>query len=375
MADSGNDLTVKEFIEQVEEQTDYLFVYSKNEVNLKEKLDISNGNKEVSQYLREAFGDSDIKYVFENGYIVLTKTNLPLVAQQKKTVKGVVKDGSGEAVIGANVVIKGTTTGSITDFDGNFVLDNVPDNAVLQISYIGYRTLDVPVSGKSSLNIKLEEDSEKLEEVVVVGYGTQKKGEITSSVTSVKAEDFNKIPVVNPMSLVEGRVAGLTISRAGTDPNGEVNIQLRGATSLKGNNTPLIIIDGVPGDKNSMNAIAPEDIEAIDVLKDGSAAAIYGTRGNNGVIIITTKRPKVGNSQVTYSGYVMHEGVYKRPEMLSRADYLDYGKRSGSSIIKDYGDDTDPYDMMLNKGNVSHVHNVTASGGTANMNYRATRLS
>ena len=368
---SGNDLTVKEFIEQVEEQTDYLFVYSKNEVNLKEKLDISNGNKEVSQYLREAFGDSDIKYVFENGYIVLTKTNLPLVAQQKKTVKGVVKDGSGEAVIGANVVIKGTTTGSITDFDGNFVLDNVPDNAVLQISYIGYRTLDVPVSGKSSLNIKLEEDSEKLEEVVVVGYGTQKKGEITSSVTSVKAEDFNKIPVVNPMSLVEGRVAGLTISRAGTDPNGEVNIQLRGATSLKGNNTPLIIIDGVPGDKNSMNAIAPEDIEAIDVLKDGSAAAIYGTRGNNGVIIITTKRPKVGNSQVTYSGYVMHEGVYKRPEMLSRADYLDYGKRSGSSIIKDYGDDTDPYDMMLNKGNVSHVHNVTASGGTANMNYRA----
>lgn len=368
---SGNDLTVKEFIEQVEEQTDYLFVYSKNEVNLKEKLDISNGNKEVSQYLREAFGDSDIKYVFENGYIVLTKTNLPLVAQQKKTVKGVVKDGSGEAVIGANVVIKGTTTGSITDFDGNFVLDNVPDNAVLQISYIGYRTLDVPVSGKNSLNIKLEEDSEKLEEVVVVGYGTQKKGEITSSVTSVKAEDFNKIPVVNPMSLVEGRVAGLTISRAGTDPNGEVNIQLRGATSLKGNNTPLIIIDGVPGDKNSMNAIAPEDIEAIDVLKDGSAAAIYGTRGNNGVIIITTKRPKVGNSQVTYSGYVMHEGVYKRPEMLSRADYLDYGKRSGSSIIKDYGDDTDPYDMMLNKGNVSHVHNVTASGGTANMNYRA----
>ena len=219
---SGNDLTVKEFIEQVEEQTDYLFVYSKNEVNLKEKLDISNGNKEVSQYLREAFGDSDIKYVFENGYIVLTKTNLPLVAQQKKTVKGVVKDGSGEAVIGANVVIKGTTTGSITDFDGNFVLDNVPDNAVLQISYIGYRTLDVPVSGKSSLNIKLEEDSEKLEEVVVVGYGTQKKGEITSSVTSVKAEDFNKIPVVNPMSLVEGRVAGLTISRAGTTRMGRL---------------------------------------------------------------------------------------------------------------------------------------------------------
>ena len=293
------------------------------------------------------------------------------VTQQTKQVTGVVYDEAGEPVIGANVVVKGTTNGNITDFDGKFVIENVPENAILQVSYIGYTTQEIPVAGKTELKITLKEDSEQLEEVVVVGYGTQKKGEITSSVTSVKADDFNKIPVVNPMSLVEGRVAGLTISKGGNDPNGEMNIQLRGATSLKGNNTPLIIIDGVPGDKNTMNAIAPEDIEAIDVLKDGSAAAIYGTRGNNGVIIITTKRPEIGRSQVTYSGYIMNESVAKRPEMLSRDEYLAYGKASGSSIITDYGDDTDPYDMMLNKGNISHVHNLTATGGTAGMNYRA----
>lgn len=294
-----------------------------------------------------------------------------LAQQQGKTVTGVVVDEAGESVIGANVVVKGTTNGNITDLDGKFTLENVPSDAILQISYIGYSTQEISVTGKTSLKITLKEDSEKLEEVVVVGYGTQKKGEITSSVSSIKAESFNKIPVVNPMSLVEGRVAGLTISKNGTDPNGEVNIQLRGATSLKGNNTPLIIIDGVPGDKNTMNAIAPEDIESIDVLKDGSAAAIYGTRGNNGVIIITTKRPQAGRSQVTYSGYVMNENIYKRPDMLSRDEYLAYGEASGSSIIKDYGGDTDPYEMMLNKGNVSHVHNLTATGGTANMNYRA----
>lgn len=293
------------------------------------------------------------------------------ITQQSKQVTGTVVDEAGEPIIGANVVVKGTTNGNITDFDGKFVLEDVPENATLQISYIGYTTQEIPVAGKTSVSITLKEDSEQLEEVVVVGYGTQKKGEITSSVTSVKAEDFNKIPAVNPMSLVEGRVAGLTISKGGNDPNGEMNIQLRGATSLKGNNTPLIIIDGVPGDKNTMNAIAPEDIEAIDVLKDGSAAAIYGTRGNNGVIIITTKRPQAGRSQVTYSGYIMNEGVASRPEMLSREEYLAYGKESGSSIITDYGGDTDPYDMILNKGNISHVHNLTASGGTANMNYRA----
>lgn len=293
------------------------------------------------------------------------------VAQQTITVSGIVTDESGEPVIGANILIKGTSKGAVTDLDGKFTIQNMPRNATLQVSYIGYQTQEISSFGKQPLRIKLVEDSENLDEVVVVGYGTQKKGEITSSVTSMKAENFNKVPVVNPMSLIEGRVAGLTISSGGNDPNGELNLQLRGATSLKGNNTPLIIIDGVPGDKNSMNAIAPEDIESIDVLKDGSAAAIYGTRGNNGVVIITTKRPKAGHSQITYSGYVMHEAVAKRPEMLSKDEYLDYGRQSGSSIIKDYGGDTDPYDMMLNKGNVSHVHNLTAIGGSATMNYRA----
>lgn len=293
------------------------------------------------------------------------------VSQQTTRVSGVVKDASGEPLIGVSIVLKGTTTGTATDFDGKYVLDLPSDKGTLVYSFIGFKTKEIAYSGQSTLNVELSEDSETLEEVVVVGYGSQKKGEITSSVTSVKASDFNKAPVVNPMQLVEGRVAGLTISRNSSDPNAAPSIQMRGASSLKGNNEPLIIIDGVPGNMSSLNAIAPEDIEAMDVLKDGSAAAIYGTRGNNGVVIVTTKRPQVGVSQIDYSGYIMNEQVAKRPDILSAQEFADYGKATNNERIRDFGGRDDAYDLLLNKGNITHVHNLTATGGNNKMNYRA----
>ncbi|MDR2859201.1 MAG: TonB-dependent receptor [Mediterranea sp.] len=292
--------------------------------------------------------------------------------QQEREIKGVVKDKRGDAIIGANVIVKGTSQrATVTNLDGNFTI-NAPEGAVLVVSYIGYISQEI-IAGRSTslMNIVLEEDVKVLNEIVVVGYGTQKKGEITSSITSMKTADFNKAPVVNPMQLIEGRVAGLTISRASTDPNAAVGIQMRGVSSIDGSNEPLIIIDGIPGNMTSLNAIAPEDIESIDVLKDGSAAAIYGTRGNNGVVIVSTKRPQVGVSQVEYSGYLMHEGVYKRPDILSADEFVAYGKQTNSTVIKDFGARTDAYDMLLNNDNLTHVHNLTATGGTSSMNYRA----
>lgn len=292
------------------------------------------------------------------------------IAQQGKKVTGTVVDNHGEPLIGVSIVVKGTTNGTASDFDGNFTLD-VSDNSTLVFSFIGFKSQEIRYAGQKTLKVILNEDSETLDEVVVVGYGSQKKGEITSSVTSVKAADFNKAPVVNPMQLVEGRVAGLTVSRGSTDPNGEVKVQMRGASSLKGSNEPLVIIDGMPGNMTSLNAIAPEDIEAIDVLKDGSAAAIYGTRGNNGVIIVTTKRPQVGTTQVDYAGYIMHEAVYKRPDILNGDEFVAYGKETGNENIRDFGGRDDHYDMLLNKNNITHVHNLTATGGNGSMNYRA----
>lgn len=292
------------------------------------------------------------------------------ITQQGASVRGVVKDQRGEPLIGVSIVEKGTTNGTATDLDGNFSL-NVSNNSTLVFSFIGFKSQEIRYTGQKDLRVIMQEDAENLDEVVVVGYGSQKKGEVTSSVTSVKAADFNKAPVVNPMQLVEGRVAGLTVSRGSTDPNGEVKVQMRGASSLKGSNEPLIIIDGMPGNMTSLNAIAPEDIEAIDVLKDGSAAAIYGTRGNNGVIIVSTKRPQVGTTQVDYSGYIMHEAVYKRPDILSGDEFVAYGKQTNNSNLKDFGGRDDHYDLLLNKSNITHVHNLTATGGSASMNYRA----
>jgi TonB-linked SusC/RagA family outer membrane protein len=318
------------------------------------------------------------KNIFEIVFVFLlvlsfqskAETLNPASLQQAPQISGVISDEKGEPIIGANIMIKGTTTGTVTDIDGKFSINASP-NATLIISYVGFTQKEVSLSGRTNVSIVLEEDTKILNEVVVVGYGTQKKGEITSSITSMKAADFNKAPVVNAMQLVEGRIAGLTISRTSTDPNATVGIQMRGVSTLTGNNEPLIIIDGVPGNMTSLNAITPEDIEAIDVLKDGSAAAIYGTRGNNGVIIVTTKRPVAGVSQVEYSAYLMREGVYKRPDILSGQEFVDYGKQTNSTVIKDFGARDMAYDLLLNDENLTHVHNLTATGGTSAMNYRA----
>ena len=256
------------------------------------------------------------------------------IVQQSKVVKGVVVDKSGEPVIGANVVVKGTTNGSITDLDGNFSISDVPANAVLEISYIGYKTQTVEVKGQSSIQVTLLEDSETLDEVVVVGYGSSVKKDLTTAVTSVKSKDFLQGAVNDAMQMVDGKVAGVTVnSAAAADPNSSSSIQVRGASSLKAGNSPLIVIDGMPG--GDLRNLAQQDIESITVLKDGSAAAIYGSRGANGVILVTTKQGKAGKTTITYDGYVEHDFVASQPEVLDAESYLehvtgatDYGYRT-----------------------------------------------
>ena len=292
---------------------------------------------------------------------VLPITN---VVQQSKTVKGVVVDGTGEPIIGANVVVKGTTQGNITDFDGKFTIENVPADAILQISYIGYKTQEIPVKGQSNFEIKLLEDSETLEEVVVVGYGSSVKKDLTTAVTSVKSKDFLAGAVNDPMQMVDGKVAGVVVnSTAAADPNTTSSIQVRGASSLKAGNAPLVVIDGMPG--GDLRNIAQQDIESITVLKDGSAAAIYGSRGANGVILVQTKQGKAGKTTITYDGYVEHDFIASKPEVLDADTYLE--KVTGA---KDYGHRNDWYDELLNKGNFGHNHNISVSGGSENSIFR-----
>ena len=296
-------------------------------------------------------------------FLLLTLLSFSLTALAQQKVTGKVKDSSGEPVIGASVVVKGNNTmGTITDFDGNFMLD-VPTKSVLLISYIGYVTQEVPTAGKKSLEIILKEDTKTLDEVVVIGYGTQRKGDVTSSVASVKADNFVKGAVKDVGQLIQGKVAGLAITNPNGDPTGSTQIRLRGTNTIGGANTaPLVLIDGIPGE---LGTVAPEDVESVDVLKDGSAAAIYGTRGTNGVILITTKQAKgVDINQVEYNGYVSTSLIAKKLDMLNADEFRTLYPD------QDHGADTDWIDE-ISRTPISHVHNLSLMGGNSKTNYIA----
>ncbi|MFK5974840.1 MAG: carboxypeptidase-like regulatory domain-containing protein, partial [Flavobacteriaceae bacterium] len=199
-------------------------------------------------------------------------------------VSGTISDANGP-LPGASVVVKGTTNGTQSDFDGNYTLSNAAESATLVFSYIGFKTLEIAINGQSTINVTLEEDAQALDEVVIVGYGSQQKKEITTAIVSVNSEDFNQGTISDPTQLLQGKVAGLSVYNKGGDPNARSVVRLRGLSTIGGNTEPLVVIDGVLG--SSMDNVDPNDIENITVLKDGSAAAIYGTRGSSGVILIT----------------------------------------------------------------------------------------
>lgn len=289
------------------------------------------------------------------------------VSAQQITVQGIVKDQTDEPVIGASVVQDGTNNGVITDFDGKFTL-SVPGDSKIRVSYIGYLTQLIPVKGQSTFNITLEEDSEMLSEVVVIGYGSVDKKELTSAVSHVSSKDFLNIASSDPAMQIQGKVAGVSIdNRGAADPNISSSIQVRGLSSRSAGTGPLIVIDGVPGG-NLMN-VNSNDIASIDVLKDGAASAIYGTRGSNGVILITTKQgSKDGAIHTTYNGYVSADFIVNPMKTLSAEQFRQWRVPQGGT---DMGGDTDWMDEITRTG-FSQSHALTLSGGNAQNNYRIT---
>lgn len=294
---SRNNLPLKEFIQEIEKQTDYLFMYSEKEINLQEEVHVNAKNKPVSTVLEEVFGNSKIAYNFNEGYISLRKAEIEIksVNQTKRKISGVVTDATGEPIIGANVVVKGTTDGSITDIDGKFSLD-VPEGTTLEISYIGYLTQTIPVRNKSSFQITLQEDTQKLDEVVVVGFGTQKKVNLTGSIGTVKTEEVLKSrPVTNVQELLSSSVPGMAVTKGSGAAGSGASINIRGTSTIGGSSGVLVLIDGMPGNIYTLN---PNDIESVSVLKDAASAAIYGSRAANGVILVTTKTAKATDRPV-----------------------------------------------------------------------------
>ncbi|MEF3424736.1 SusC/RagA family TonB-linked outer membrane protein [Bacteroides cellulosilyticus] len=297
--------------------------------------------------------------------VVLAETtgtlDIEAVQQQTVTVTGVVKDKSGEPIIGANILEKGTANGMITNVDGQYTLKVKDANSVLSVSYIGYKTQEITVGNKRKIDIILADDTELLDEVVVIGYGTQKKGDVTSAISSVKAEDFLVGNFNNAGELLKGKVAGLTITKPSGDPGAGTEISLRGIVSISGNASPLVLIDGIPGD---MGTVPPENIASIDVLKDASAAAIYGTRGAGGVILITTKTgQREQKATATYAGYVSFSNWTKKADFMTAEDI-----RAGKTQYNDEGYDTDWLDAVSRTA-VTHNHSFTIQGGSASTSY------
>ena len=363
---STNKVTLKSAFEKIEKASKYKIAYNSSQLNANRSVTLSKKSDDVFGMLTQLLKETNCTYELEGNYIIIKPLQKAQTSGKKVKVRGVIKDETGEPIIGATVRVKGQSEGTVSDFDGNFTLDVTDDNT-LQISYIGYQTQEFAVGKQHHFSIVLEEDKKILNEVVVIGYGTQKKGDITSSVGSVKSEDFTAGAINDAGQLIQGKIAGLSVTNPSGNPVGGTEISLRGNTTILGASTnPLILIDGVPGD---FNTVAPEDIESIDVLKDGSAAAIYGSRGTNGVVLITTKKSKGNNiNEVQYSGYLSLSTIAKKPDFCDADDYRQQIKDGLRDAAWDLGDNTNWIDAITRTG-LSHVHNISFKGGNVQTNY------
>ena len=342
----SENLSIEELFKEIEQQTDYLIIYSTSEIKSNFDISLNRKKAKVDELLNEALQGRNLKYELSDNYIILS----PLTKSEKdqqtgRVISGIVKDRKGEPVIGANVMEKGTTNGIITDSEGRFTL-KVSSNAVLTISFIGYRAIEVKVGNQQSLSVTLDEDMEVLDEVVVVGYGSQLKKTVTGAISSVKAKELEAPNAVSADNLLQGKVAGLSITQNSAQPGSGMSVNIRGALSPNGSNSPLYVIDGViissesnkaskvgpsgllgtalrdGSDRSPLATLNPNDIASIDVLKDASATAIYGSSAANGVILITTKKGQSGRPKVTYSGSFSVQGVNKYFDMLNAQDFM-----------------------------------------------------
>lgn len=378
-----NNAKTHKVLEEIEKQTDYLFIYNNKEVDVNRQVSINAKDQTVAEVLSVIFNQTNISYAIEGSNIMLMKKNNNSYSLQQapRKITGTVKDPLGDPIIGANVVVKGTTQGTITDIDGNYTLE-VPSNATLQVSYIGFLTQEIAINNKTQINISLLEDTQQLEEVVVVGYGSVKKSDATGAVDVIKSSDFNKGMVSSPEALFNGHIAGVQVTPSSGQPGANTSVRIRGVNSISASSEPLYVIDGVPIDNsrsslnvggdsglnsmsiNPLSMIPSSDIESMTVLKDASATAIYGSRGANGVIIITTKGGKEGILSVNYSGSVGISNVANKIDILSADEYRKYVPDASGKASTNWQDE-------IFRTAFVQEHNVTISNGNKNTSYRA----
>lgn len=396
-----NNATVAEVIDEIETNTEFKFIFNTNALDLERLVSISVEKKGIKRVLNLLFEKEGVSFEIYDRKVLLKKTGeratidevVPAANEfQQINVTGSVVDSNGTPLPGASILEKGTTNGVQADFDGNFSITVAGENSVLVVSYIGFATKEILVGNQTTFEITLEESAAGLDEVVVVGYGTQKKSDLTGSIASINEEDFQNNAQTSVDQMLQGRVAGLRVSQTSAQPGGGVSVRIRGNSSLNASNEPLYVIDGIPilnsppiqssgsnipinPSTNPLNTINPEDIESVEVLKDASASAIYGSRGANGVILITTKSGSEGAVKIQYNTSTGLQNVANPVELLNGQAYVSeigaIAEAEGSPLTPSLSNsniNTDWQEVLFETA-LMQIHNVSVSGGTATTNF------
>ncbi len=318
--------TVQSVLSEIEDQSEFYFLYSEKIIDVNRQVSLNVKEKEINQVLAELFKGTDVTYVIQDRQIVLSSPELVgeryRTSQQQQAVTGTVKDAEGTPIPGVTIFVKGTTNGTVTDLDGNYQITNIPEDGILVFSFVGMETQEVPMQGRTQINVTLKAATYALDEVVAIGYGYQKKSDLTGAVVSVSSEDLNLGGTVsNAAEALQGRTAGVLVTQNSKAPGGSVSVRIRGSNSISSTNEPLYVVDGFPTSNGT--DINPNDIESMQILKDASATAIYGARGANGVILISTKRGEAGENLISYNGYVGTQKVVNPFDMISGKQYME----------------------------------------------------
>lgn len=343
-----NNTSIESVLQQIEEQSEYFFLYNNKQIDVTQKVNIDVTDKTIEEVLEATLRETGIHYLMKDRQIVLYDGEPGSITnpvgkiqtdQQQKSVSGIVTDTGGQPLPGVTVVIKGTTTGTVTNIDGHYSLSNIPADAVLQFSFVGMKTQDIPLEGKTTISIAMQEETIGIDEVVAIGYGTVKKQDLTGSVSSIKSDALKERAITTLGEAFAGQLAGVRAQQTSGKPGAELNIVIRGYNSISTVNAPLYIIDGVPVD--DITDLNPNDISSIEVLKDASSSAIYGSRGANGVILLTTKQGKKGKPTFDFDMYYGVQKVDKMVDVMNRDEFLAYNVWSKNESYRRIGGDLD----------------------------------
>lgn len=367
-----NNTTVETVIETIEQKTDFRFIYKMNDVDLNRIISIKVKDQAINTVLEKIFKGTSVDYKVRDTQIILKKLlieKVDVTFYLKKTIKGKVSDENGMPLPGASIIEEKTKKGVTTDTNGNFEITVEDSEAILLISYIGYKQRRVSANQDNG-TIQLFPETTTLQEVVLVGYGSSTRKDVTGAVSSIAAKDMNQGAVVNPLQLISGKMAGVNITQTGSEPGTAPSVRIRGISSLIGGNDPLVVVDGVQGNMDLLNQIPPSEIASMDILKDASATAVYGSRGAAGVIIVSTKKNKAGKTSVEYSNSMAIDYIPKKLDMLNADQWWQQAQLVGVPASANHGSDTDWYGILTKSG-ATQTHTLSFGGGTDKFSYRA----